>query len=220
MESGDKVGFSKAAMRRARRLIKRMIEPLDRYTRPSPAEANRGERSQWYFQRCCSTAGGGPSHHLQPPWYNRAGVEKVMGFSTSEQEIFLRDVPHFRSAGRERDQVVKLWLDISRESRFERLKARREDPLKAMKTSPRRDVAQEVDDHSAARDEMLTRTHNAAAPWRCVVTDKQKVARLNIMRHVIHAIAPASIAKSVAKPDPAILFPFEIAAISDGRLNR
>lgn len=228
MESGEKVliileGRDAAGKDGA---IKRMIEHLSiRYTRaialPKPTEV---ERSQWYFQRYVQyLPAAGQIIIFNRSWYNRGGVEKVMGFSTSEeQEIFLRDVPHFEEMLVESGiKLVKLWLDISREEQAERLKARREDPLKALKTSPLDDVAQEKwDDYSAARDEMLTRTHNAAAPWRCVVTDKKKVARLNIMRHVIHAIAPASIAKSVAKPDPAVLFPFEIAAISDGRLNR
>lgn len=228
MESGDKVliileGRDAAGKDGA---IKRMIEHLSiRYTRaialPKPTEV---ERSQWYFQRYVQyLPAAGQIIIFNRSWYNRAGVEKVMGFSTpEEQEIFLRDVPHFEEMLVESGiKLVKLWLDISQEEQAERLKARREDPLKALKTSPLDDVAQEKwDDYSSARNEMLTRTHNAAAPWTCVVTDKKKVARLNIMRHVIRAIAPHEIAKGVAKPDPAVLSPFEIAAISDGRLNK
>ncbi|MDP3750221.1 MAG: polyphosphate kinase 2 [Phenylobacterium sp.] len=228
MESGEKVliifeGRDAAGKDGA---IQRMIEHLSiRYTRvialPKPTEV---ERSQWYFQRYVQyLPAAGQIIIFNRSWYNRAGVEKVMGFSTpEEQEVFLRDVPHFEEMLVESGiKLVKLWLDISREEQAERLKERREDPLKALKTSPLDDVAQaKWDDYSDARDEMLTRTHSAAAAWRCVVTDKKKVARLNIMRHVIDAIAPEKIAKKVAKPDPAILFPFEIAAISDGRLNR
>ncbi len=228
IESGDKVliileGRDAAGKDGA---IKRMIEHLSiRYTRaialPKPTEV---ERTQWYFQRYVQyLPAAGQIIIFNRSWYNRAGVEKVMGFSSpEEQEIFLRDVPHFEEMLVESGiKLVKLWLDISREEQADRLKARREDPLKALKTSPLDDVAQEKwDDYSAARDEMLTRTHNAAAPWTCVVTDKKKVARLNIMRHVIRAIAPDKIAKSVARPDPAVLSPFEIDAISDGRLNR
>ena len=228
MESSDKVliifeGRDAAGKDGA---IKRMIEHLSiRYTRvialPKPTEV---ERSQWYFQRYVQyLPAAGQIVIFNRSWYNRAGVEKVMGFSRpEEQEIFLRDVPHFEEMLVESGiKLVKLWLDISREEQAERLKERREDPLKALKISPLDDVAQaRWDDYSAARNEMLTRTHNTAAPWRCVVTDEKKVARLNILRQVVGAIAPEKIAKSVAKPNPAILFPFEIAAISDGRLNR
>ena len=113
---------------------------------------------------------------------------------------------------------MKIWLDISRDEQAQRLKERREDPLKALKTSPLDDVAQEKwDDYSAARNEMLTRTHTPLAPWTCVVTDKKKQARINVMRHVIRTIAPEDIAGGVDEPDPNILFPFKIDAIE--RLN-
>ena len=72
-------------------------------------------------------------------------------------------------------------------------------------------------DYSAARNDMLTRTHTPVAPWTCVVTDKKKQARLNVMRHVIKTIAPEEIAADVEAPDPDILFPFQIDAV--GRLN-
>lgn len=227
MESGDKVliifeGRDAAGKDGA---IKRMIEYLSiRYTRaialPKPTDV---ERSQWYFQRYVQyLPAAGQIVIFNRSWYNRAGVEKVMGFSTpQEQEIFLRDVPHFEEMLVESGlKLVKLWLDISPEEQAERLKERRRDPLKALKTSPLDDVAQaKWAEYSAARDEMLTRTHNTTAPWSCVVTDRKKAARINIMRHVVRAIAPDKIAKGVAKPDPAVLFPFEIAATSDGRLN-
>ena len=90
-----------------------------------------------------------------------------------------------------------------------------------MKTSPLDDVAQEKwADYSAARDEMLTRTHQTLSPWTCVVTDEKKVARINVMRHLIKTIAPQEIADSVDAPDSQVLFPFEIGAIAEGRLNK
>ena len=188
---------------------------------PKPTEL---ETSQWYFQRYVPhLPAAGEVVIFNRSWYNRAGVERVMGFSTpAEQEAFLRDVPHFEEMLVESGlKLVKIWLDISRKEQGDRLKERREDPLKALKTSPLDDVAQEKwDDYSAARDEMLTRTHNSAAPWTCVVTDKKKVARINVMRHIVKAIAPSEIAKDVDKPDPHVLFPFEIGAIAEGRLNK
>jgi polyphosphate kinase 2 len=204
--------------------ISRMIEHLSiRATRvvalPKPTDL---ETSQWYFQRYVPhLPAAGQVVIFNRSWYNRAGVERVMGFSTpAQQETFLRDVPHFEEMLVESGlKLVKIWLDISRKEQAERLKERREDPLKALKTSPLDDVAQEKwDDYSAARNEMLTRTHNTAAPWTCVVTDKKKQARLNVMRHVIKTIAPEDIAAGVDEPDPSILFPFQIDAVE--RLNK
>lgn len=188
---------------------------------PKPTEL---ESSQWYFQRYVPhLPSAGQVVIFNRSWYNRAGVERVMGFSShKDQEIFLRDVPHFEEMQIESGlKLVKIWLDISRKEQGERLKERRENPLKALKTSPLDDVAQEKwADYSAARDEMLTRTHQTLSPWTCVVTDEKKVARINVMRHLIKTIAPQEIADSVDAPDSQVLFPFEIGAIAEGRLNK
>lgn len=228
MENGDKVLVILEGRDAAGKdgTIKRMTEYLSiRATRvmalPKPTEI---ETSQWYFQRYVQhLPAAGQIVIFNRSWYNRAGVERVMDFATpKQQETFLRDVPHFEEMLVESGmQLVKIWLDISREEQAERLKERREDPLKALKTSPLDDVAQKKwADYSTARDEMLTRTHNGTTPWTCVVTDTKKVARLNVMRHVVRAIAPKQIANDVAKPDSKVLFPFEIGAIAEGRLNK
>ncbi len=75
-------------------------------------------------------------------------------------------------------------------------------------------------EYSAARDTMLTRTHTPFAPWHIVRADDKKDARIAIIRHILHAIAPADIADSVDAPDPKLLFPFEMAALEDGRLAK
>ncbi|MDO9429699.1 MAG: polyphosphate kinase 2 [Phenylobacterium sp.] len=228
MESGDKVLIILEGRDAAGKdgTIKRMTEHLSiRATRvmalPKPSEV---ETTQWYFQRYVQhLPAAGQVVIFNRSWYNRAGVERVMDFATpKEQETFLRDVPHFEEMLVESGmQLVKIWLDISREEQAERLKERRDDPLKALKISPLDDVAQEKwAEYSSARDEMLTRTHNGTTPWTCVVTDKKKDARLNVMRHVVRTIAPKDIAKDVAKPDNKVLFQFEIGAIAEGRLNR
>lgn len=228
MKTGDKVLIILEGRDAAGKdgTIKRMIEHLSiRSTRvvalPKPTDI---ETSQWYFQRYVShLPAAGQIVIFNRSWYNRAGVERVMEFSTpKEQETFLRDVPHFEEMLTESGiKLIKIWLDISRKEQAERLKDRREDPLKALKTSPLDDVAQEKwSDYSSARDEMLTRTHNGLTPWTCVVTDKKKVARINVMRHVVRAIAPKDIAQGVTKPDSKVLFPFEIGAIAEGRLNK
>ena len=204
--------------------IKRITEHLSaRATRvvalPKPSDR---ERTQWYFQRYVAhLPAAGELVIFNRSWYNRAGVEVVMGFSTPAQQAeFLRDAPHFeRMLVESGIRLVKLWLDISKDEQRKRLDARRTDPLKALKVSDMDAVAQtKWSDYSAARDAMLTRTSSAIAPWFCVRADDKKAARLAIIRHLLREIAPAEIAVEVDGPDPAVLFPFEPAAITDGRL--
>ncbi|MDP1736628.1 MAG: polyphosphate kinase 2 [Caulobacter sp.] len=228
MEGGDKVlvifeGRDAAGKDGS---IERIVEYLSiRQTRvvalPKPSDR---ERSQWYFQRYV--------HHLPAAgefvlfnrsWYNRAGVEPVMGFcSKAEHETFLKDVPAFESMLVDSGIVlIKLWLDIDKDEQAARLEARRGDPLKALKTSPLDAVAQEKwKDYSAARDTMLVRTHSDAAPWHCVRGGDKKAARLNIIRHLLSQIAPARLRKGIEAPDPDVLFRLEASALSDGRLAR
>ncbi|MBX3485181.1 MAG: polyphosphate kinase 2, partial [Phenylobacterium sp.] len=98
--------------------------------------------------------------------------------------------------------------------------ARTSDPLKALKVSPLDAVAQEKwSAYSAARDEMLRRTHTADAPWTIVHTDRKPLARENIMRALLKALAPEDIARKVPAPDPDVLFPFAPEALTDGRLE-
>ncbi|OBX18609.1 polyphosphate kinase 2 [Erythrobacter sp. QSSC1-22B] len=204
--------------------IKRITEYLSvRATRvvalPKPSDR---ERSQWYFQRYIEhLPGAGEFVIFNRSWYNRAGVEVVMGFSPPEaQAAFLRDAPDFeRMLAESGIKLVKLWLDISKEEQGRRLDARRSDPLKALKVSDMDRVAQEKwSDYSDARDTMLTRTHTPIAPWYCVRADRKVPARRAIIQHILSEVAPAEILQDVAPPDPEILFPFELAALEDGRL--
>ena len=206
--------------------IKRITEHLaPRSTRavslPKPSDR---ERTQWYFQRYVAhLPAAGDLVILNRSWYNRAGVEPVMGFCTkAEHEQFLSDVPVFETMLVESGvRLVKLWLDISKKEQAQRLEARRTDPLKALKVSDLDAAAQtRWKAYSAARNEMLTRTHTPTAPWTCVRADHKKAARLNIMRHLVKTLAPKDLAKSVAAPDPDILFPFEPTALEDGRLAK
>ena len=188
---------------------------------PKPTDR---ERSQWYFQRYVPHLPScGETVLFNRSWYNRGGVEPVMGFCTAEEhEAFLRAVPGFEGmlvdAG---IRLIKVWLDVSKGEQAKRLKDRKDDPLKVMKSSPLDAAAQERwDAYSVARDEMLKRTHTDATPWVCVRGDHKKPARLNIIRHLVRTLAPKDIAKPIDAPDPAVLFPFELAALSDGRLER
>jgi polyphosphate kinase 2 len=204
--------------------IKRITEHLaPRNTRvvslPKPSDR---ERTQWYFQRYTAhLPAAGDFVLFNRSWYNRAGVEPVMGFCTSqEHEEFLRDVTAFERMLQEAEiRVVKIWLDITKAEQDKRLDERREDPVKALKISPLDGVAQKKwKDYSKARDEMLMRTHTAIAPWICVRADAKAPARLNIIRHILHTLAPPGIHEGCAAPDASILFPFEEAALKDGRL--
>lgn len=206
--------------------IKRIVEHLSvRHTRvvalPKPTDR---EQSQWYFQRYVShMPAAGELVILNRSWYNRGGVEPVMGFCTPEQhESFLNNTPTFeRLLIGDGIRMVKLWLDISRKEQADRLEARTTDPLKTLKVSPLDGVAQEKwDEYTKARDEMLVRTHSAESPWFIVHTDKKSKARLNIARHILKRLAPKAVSKDVAKPDSDVLYEFETAALSDGRLER
>ena len=206
--------------------IKRIIEHLSpRWTRvvalPKPSDR---EQSQWYFQRYVAhLPAAGELVIFNRSWYNRAGVETVMGFSTPTQQAeFLRDAPEFERMLIESGiTLVKLWLDISKKEQAERLDARRTDPLKALKISDLDAVAQKKwKAYSAARDTMLERTHNSIAPWHCVRADHKRPARLAIIRHLLQRVAPAEIATDAGAPDPNVLFEYEPEARTDGRLAR
>jgi polyphosphate kinase 2 len=187
------------------------------------AKPSDREHSQWYFQRYVPRLpAGGETVIFNRSWYNRAGVERVMGFCTpKEVEGFLHDVPTFETMLLESDlRLVKLWLDVSKGEQAKRLKERRTDPLKVLKSSPMDAAAQDRwDDYSMARDAMLIRTSAPEAPWICVRADHKKTAHLNIIRHLVHALAPRKIAKTLPPPDPDVLFEFDASALSDGRLE-
>jgi polyphosphate kinase 2 (PPK2 family) len=118
-------------------------------------------------------------------------------------------------------RIVKLWLDISKAEQAKRLQARRDDPVKALKTSALDAVAQkEWKAYSKARNTMLVRTDSPWAPWTVVHTDHKKRARIAIMRHLVHTLAPSDICKTVSEPDPDTLFAFDATALEDGRLER
>jgi polyphosphate kinase len=185
---------------------------------------NDRERTEWYFQRYVHyLPAAGEIIIFNRSWYNRGGVEPVMGFCTErEHEDFLRDAPNFERMLEEAGvKLVKLWLDISKQEQAVRLEARRDDPLKALKVSSLDGEAQKRwKDYSKARNQMLQRTSSDAAPWWCVHTDHKKEARLNVIRHLLHELAPKDIRHGVPKPDPAVLYRFDEAALTDGRLEK
>jgi len=217
LEGRDSAGKDGAIARITEHLTARRTRAI---ALPKP---NDRERTEWYFQRYVHyLPAAGEIVIFNRSWYNRAGVEPVMGFCTErEHEDFLRDAPAFERMLEEAGvKLVKLWLDISKQEQAIRLEARRDDPLKALKVSALDGEAQKRwKDYSKARNQMLQRTSSDQAPWWCVHTDHKKQARLNIIRHLLHELAPKDIRHHVAKPDPAVLYRFEEAALTDGRLE-
>ena len=204
-------------------VIKRIREHLSvRATRivalPKPSDR---ERSEWFFQRYVEHLPAcGELVIFNRSWYNRAGVERVMGFSTEkEQHDFLRDAPGFERMLTEAGIVLlKYWLDISKAEQGKRLDDRRSDPLKALKVSDLDLMAQKKwPEYSAARNEMLVRTHSELGPWWCVATDSKKDARINLMRHLVRHLASD---KDAEAPDKEVLFRFEPETLTDGRLAK
>jgi polyphosphate kinase 2 len=145
--------------------------------------------ASWYFQRWVAQLPAAEELVLlNRSWYNRAGVERVMGFAGKREiERFLRAAPVFESLLVDSGIVLfKYYLDITRAEQKRRLAERRRDPLKQWKISPIDAVAlARFDDYTDARDAMLARTHTQKAPWTVVRADSKPAARLNVIRDLL-----------------------------------
>lgn len=151
------------------------------------------EKGQWYFQRYIEhLPTSGEIVMFDRSWYNRAGVERVMGFCTdSEYDEFMRQAPEFeRNLVRSGIHLVKFWFSVSRDEQRRRFKERRIHPLKQWKLSPI-DLASldKWDEYTAAKEAMFYHTDTAEAPWTVIKSDCKKRARLNAMRYVLHKLA-------------------------------
>ena len=153
---------------------------------PAP---NDRERTQWYFQRYASQLpAAGEMVLFDRSWYNRAGVEKVMGFcSEDEYEEFFRSVPEFeRMLVRSGIKLVKYWFSITDEEQHLRFLGRIHDPLKQWKLSPMDLESRRLwEEYTKAKEIMLERTHIAEAPWWVVQAVDKKKARLNCIHHLL-----------------------------------
>lgn len=151
------------------------------------------ERTQWYFQRYVGHfPAGGEIVFFDRSWYNRAGVEHVMGFCTDvEYEEFLESVPHFESmVTRSGIVLVKYWLSISFEEQRRRLMARLESPFKEWKLSPIDiESLKRWDSYTKAEEAMFRRTHCLETPWWIVDADDKRRARLNCITHFLSQIS-------------------------------
>ncbi|WP_133691091.1 polyphosphate kinase 2 [Mycobacterium sp. BK086] len=174
--------------------IKRITEYLSpRIARiaalPAPTERERG---QWYFQRYVEhLPARGEIVLFDRSWYNRAGVEVVMGFCTPEEhELFLRQCPIFEQMLLDDGIILlKYWFSVSDDEQLRRFKSRRKDPLRRWKLSPMDlESVYRWEDYSRAKDQMMTRTDTKASPWFVVESDDKKHARLNMMAHLLKSI--------------------------------
>ncbi|MFB9950011.1 polyphosphate kinase 2 [Rhizobium puerariae] len=147
------------------------------------------EAGQWYFQRYIAHfPTSGEIVLFDRSWYNRAGVEPVMGFCTPEQyKDFLKAVPRFEDTIFDEGIIFhKFWLDIGREMQLKRFHERRHDPLKIWKLSPM-DIAalNKWDDYTGKRDVMLDKTHEKETPWTIVRANDKRRARINVIRQIL-----------------------------------
>jgi polyphosphate kinase len=204
--------------------IKRIIEHLSpRDTRVvALGKPSDRDRTSWYFQRYAAhLPAGGEFVLFNRSWYNRAGVERVMGFcGAREYESFLDEAPQFEAMlVRSGIRIVKYYLDISKDEQKERLAARRADPLKQWKISPIDAAAMKKwRDYSEARDAMFMHTSHDAAPWHVVKADSKKRARLNVIRHLLGGLDYKGRDERLLKVDPTIVFRFSEKALSQNLL--
>lgn len=174
--------------------IKRFMEHINpRGARVVALEKpNERELGQWYFQRYVEhLPTRGEMVLFDRSWYNRAGVERVMGFCTPQQyDRFMEECPEFeRNLVRNGIYVIKFWFSVSRDEQKRRFKERKIHPLKRWKLSPI-DVASlsKWDDYTQAKEMMFLNTDTVECPWIVVKSDDKKRARLNAMRYVLHLL--------------------------------
>jgi polyphosphate kinase 2 len=175
-------------------VIKRITEYVSpRVVRVAALPAPSGrEKTQWYFQRYAEELpAGGEMVLFDRSWYNRAGVEKVMGFCTDqEHELFLRHAPVFERMLMEDGLIlIKYWFSVSDAVQVKRFKDRLDDPLKQWKLSPI-DVEAQARwvEYSRAKDEMFKWTDLADSPWNVVESDKKRNARINCISHLLSSV--------------------------------
>lgn len=185
-EGRDSAGKGGAIKRITQRLNPRVCRVA---ALPAPTER---EQSQWYFQRYVAhLPAAGEIVLFDRSWYNRAGVEKVMGFCTDEQyEEFFQSVPEFeRMLVRSGIRLIKYWFSITDEEQHSRFLSRIHDPLKQWKLSPMDlESRRRWEDYTKAKETMFERTHIPEAPWWVVEGDTKKRARLNCIAHLLEQI--------------------------------
>lgn len=174
------------------------------------AKPTEAEKGQWFFQRYVAhLPTRGEMVLFDRSWYNRAGVDRVMGFCTDEEYVeFMRQCPQFEENLVHSDTIlIKFWLSVTQDEQKRRFKSREIDPLKRWKLSPI-DIAalSKWDDYSKAEEAMFFATNTTACPWIVIKSNDKKRARLNAMRYVLSIIDYAEKdLKAIGTVDPLIL---------------
>ena len=206
-------------------MIKRITEHLSpRDTRViALSKPSSREAGEWYFQRYVEhLPASGEMVLFNRSWYNRAGVERVMGFCTKpEYQDFVETVgPFEQMLVRSGIKLFKYYLDIDRHEQKKRLEARKDDPLKQWKLSPIDDEAlKHWDDYTKARDDMFQST-GMPVPWRVVRANDKKAARLNTIKDLLNNLDYEDKKHKLAEPDPEIVFTYNDFYSTKERLAR
>lgn len=206
--------------------IKRIVQHLSpRETRVvALGKPSDRDRTSWYFQRYVPYLPAAQELVLfNRSWYNRAGVERVMGFCTeAEYQEFMGSVSDFEHMlVRSGIKLLKYYLDISKPEQKQRLNERKSDPLTQWKVSTLDNLAlKKWKQYSLARDEMLAHTHNAIAPWTIVCADDKQLARLNIIKNLLSRLHYADKDERLILPDPQIVFPYDVSNLENGQLAK
>ncbi len=192
--------------------IKRFMEHLNpRGARVVALEKpNDRERTQWYFQRYIENLpAAGEILFFDRSWYNRAGVERVMGFCSPNDYLeFMRQCPEIeRMLVRSGIRLFKYWFSVTRDEQLRRFKSREHDPLKQWKLSPIDKASLDKwDQYTEAKEAMFFYTDTADAPWTIIKSNDKKRARLNCMKHFLSSLPyPGKNRKVVDDPDPLIV---------------
>ncbi|BBP03031.1 polyphosphate kinase [Sulfuriferula plumbiphila] len=204
--------------------IKRIVEHLSpRETRVvALGKPSDRDRTSWYFQRYVPYLPAAQELVLfNRSWYNRAGVERVMGFCTeAEYQEFMGSVSDFEHMlMRSGIKLLKYYLDISKPEQKQRLNERKSDPLTQWKVSTLDNLAlKKWKQYSLARDEMLAHTHNAIAPWTIVRADDKQLARLNIIKNLLSRLHYADKDERLILPDPDVVFMYDETYLKNGMI--
>ena len=184
-----------------------------------------GERTEWFFQRYVRhLPRGGEIVLFDRSWYNRGGVERVLGFCSAKEYLeFMRQAPELeRMFVRSGILLFKYWFSVTRPEQRRRFEAREQDALKQWKLSPvDRQSLDKWDEYTAAKEAMFFYTDTADAPWTIVKSDDKKRARLNCMRHFLAALPYTNKdADAVGRPDPLIVASADMIGGGEAVLGR
>ena len=205
--------------------IKRIAEHLSpRETRVvALGKPTDREQTAWYFQRWAAHLPSADEFVLfNRSWYNRAGVERVMGFCTDEQlKEFYETVGFFEQMlMRSGIALFKYYLDMSKGEQKKRMKERKRDPLKQWKVSPIDAVANKLwKEYSEARNDMLAHTHSPASPWTIVKADDKKSARINLISDLLSRLDYEGKKEKVIRPNPSVVFTYDPTYVKTGLIE-